>query len=114
MTIQNAVAFDDLNELFELIELLDNTESLLKEFYPDVQHMMVRKDFFSGHFLMEYQRNFNDKIQSLIKRTVINHKPGWNPEKVLTLCDLELLLIIAPELFKTENYSASLRTMEGN
>lgn len=105
MTIQNAVSFQDLNELFEVIELLDNTEELLKDFYPDIQQMLVRKDFFQGHFLVEYQRNFNERIVGLIKRTIINHKPNWSPEKVLTLCDPELLFIVAPELFKLENYS---------
>lgn len=88
----------DLDKIFEVCELLDNREELVKEFTPEVSKYIVKESFFTGPFRQAYLKHFDELIVSLIKRQITKHFPSYTPEEVMLLCDQDFLKMI------TENY----------
>lgn len=103
---------EDLEKIFEVSDLLENKETLVEEFRPEVQKYLVKDDFFHGIYRAEYKRAFNDLIISLIKRQFIKHFPHYTPEELLILTDLDFLKMITNDFyFKESTYKIS---KEGN
>lgn len=101
-------SLSDIDQVFAMSDLLSNTEELIKKFKPEVDKVLVKKDFFHGHFLTEYNRQFDALIRTLIKRELTDHFPAWTPEDLLVLTDLDLLHLIAPVLFDQTSYENNI------
>lgn len=110
LKIDMPFALNDIDQVFALTDFLGNTEELLKKFYPEVQKVLVKRDFFKGHFLIEYNKQFDDLIRSLIKRELVDHFPTWTPEDLMVLTDMDFLHLIAPDLFDQASYETVTQT----
>jgi hypothetical protein len=97
-------SISDLDQLFTMNDFLSNTEELIKKFQPEVNKVLVKKSFFTGHFRNEYNILFDDLIRSLIKTELVDHFPSWTPEELMSLSDMELLKMIAAPLFDQDLY----------
>lgn len=96
---------EELDKVFEVSELLDNKEELLKEFQPEISKFLVKKDFFTGKYKRAYQNAFDDLVVSLIRRQIIKHYPSYNPQEIILLTDKSFLKLITNDYyFNTENY----------
>src|SRR5438445_309954 len=100
---------DDLDKLFTLTDFLDNKDELIREFTPEVQKILVKKTFFTGHFRTKYNEMFDELITSLIRKQIINHF-DFSPEEILILTDTGFLKMIAGAYFDQDNYQPK----EGN
>lgn len=94
----------DIDKVFQLSEMLENTEELADLFRPELTKFLVREGFFRGHFLREYNKQFNLLVQSLIRKQVVEHFSSWSPEDVVLLTDLDFIKMIAPKLFEKQTY----------
>lgn len=102
---------DDLEKVFEVSELLENKEELITQFKPEVSKYLVKKPFFKGRALKEYERQFDELIAHIIKREIIKHHPQWTPEEILLLTDVGLLKLLCSDYyFDQSNYT---NTKEG-
>ncbi len=97
-------SLQDIDQVFKMVELLDNTEELIEKFKPEVKKYLVKKDFFRGPAALEYHKQFDQLIISLIKRELIEHFPSWTGEDILLLTDLEFIKMIAAPFFDQKNY----------
>lgn len=104
-------AVEDLDQLFDIVDLLENRAELIDEFKPEVQKYLVRKTFFTGPFRKAYDDAFDELIVRLIKGQIVKHFPQMNPEQILALCDKDFLKIITDDYyFNPDNYI----TKDGN
>ncbi len=101
--IEMPFGLKDLESVFAVTDFLSNTEELLKDFQPEVSKFLVRKGFFTGRFLVQYNRAFDELITSLIKRQLIKHF-DFTPEELMILTDTDFLKMIAEPLYDQENY----------
>lgn len=97
----------DIEKVFQVSEMLDNTDELVDLFLPEVSKFLVREGFFKGPFLREYNKQFNVLVQSLIRTQIVNHFGTYTPEEIVLLSDLELLHMLAPKLFDKQTYQVS-------
>lgn len=105
VTIDLALGFDDIDKILDVSEFLVNYPELIKKFEPEVTKFLVKKDFFKGPFLREYNKQFDQLICSLIKKELINHFSSYTPEDILILTsDIDFLKMLAQELFDQESY----------
>jgi len=100
---------DDLDKVFQVNELLENTDELIQEFMPEVSKILVKKGFFTGHFRVKYNEMFDELITGLIRKQITKHF-SFSPEEVLLLTDTGFLKMIAPAFFEQDNY----KPQEGN
>lgn len=108
-SIELPFGIDDLDKIFVLSEFLDNKDELLKEFQPEVQKFLVKKDFFTGPFRREYQRHFDELIVKLIKQQITKHF-NFSPEEVLLLTDTDFLKLLTGNVyFDQENYKPNIK-----
>jgi hypothetical protein len=105
MVVEAAVGFDDLDKLFQVLDLLDNQDELIKQFRPELLKLIVNKQFFKGHFQKAYLDAFDERVVKLIKTEVVGHFPDFTPEDVLTICDVSFLKMMAPDLFDQDKYT---------
>jgi len=105
VVIDMPFGLDELDGVFQVTDFLSNTEELLQDFYPDVAKFLVRKGFFHGPFLREYNKAFDDLIATLIKRQLTRHF-NFTPEEMMILTDLSFLKLVAEPLFDQNNYKA--------
>lgn len=112
MTFDFPFGIEDLTNLFDVVDLLENKDELIAEFRPEVQKLMVKKDFFTGPFKLAYQDAFDDLIVRLIKSQIVKHFPNFTPEEILALCDKTFLKMITDDYyFNQDNYTV---TKDGN
>lgn len=97
----------DLDKLFDLMGLLENKETLIQDFKPEVDKYLVNKQFFKGPFRIKYNQMFDELITRLIKSQVTQHFTTWSPEEILLLTDTEILKLLAEELFNPDSYAMS-------
>lgn len=97
-------SLQDIDQIFEMNDLLSNTSELIEKFKPEVDKLLVKKDFFHGPFRQEYEKQFDQLIVSLIKRELVEHYPSWTPEDIIVLTDLNFIKMIAEPLFDQNNY----------
>ncbi len=103
--IDFGLGFNDIEQVLDLSEFLSNSNELINKFEPDVTKFLVRKDFFRGPYLREYNKQFDQLIRSLIKKELMNHFAAWTPEDLFLLTeDTDFLKILAPDLFEQESY----------
>ena len=102
-TIDMPFSIDDLEKLFSVTDFLDNKEELIKEFQPEVNKILVKKSFFTGHFRTKYNEMFDELITSLIRKQISNHF-NFSPEDLLILTDTSFLKAIAGEYFDQDMY----------
>lgn len=102
--IELPLSFDDIDQVLALSELLQNSTELIAKFTPSVSKFLVKKNFFRGPFLREYNYQFDEMVRSLVKKEVVEQFPGWTPEEILLLTEVSFLKMIAPELFIQESY----------
>ncbi len=103
--IEFAIGFDDIEQVLELSELLSNTAELIEKFEPTVSRYLVKKGFFKGRALIEYNKQFDELIKTLIKKEIMSHFPSWTPEDILSLTeDTEFLRMLGQDLFDQEKY----------
>lgn len=103
---------DDLDKVFVLSEFLDNRDELIKEFTPEVQKLLVKKDFFTGPFRASYQKAFDELIVSLIRKQIIKHFE-FSPEEVMLLTDTDFLKLITNDFyFDQDNYKPTKEGMQ--
>lgn len=101
----DGLGLDDLDKVFEMMDFLGNSKELLEKFEPDVSKFLAKKDFFHGHFLVEYNKQFDDQVRSLIKTELMQHFQSWTPADLLILTeDIDFLKILANDLFDQEAY----------
>ncbi len=106
--ISELVTFDSLEELFEVSSFLDNTETLLGDFTPEVSKILVNESFFPSGFMKKtYDLQFEELITRLIKRQVIQHFTTFTPDKITNLTEPALLKLLAPELYIQDNYKTA-------
>lgn len=105
MIIDLPFGIGDLDAVFAVTDFLSNTEELLQDFHPEVSKFLVRRDFFSGPFLAEYNAQFDELIRSLIKRQLVQHY-NFTPEELMVLTDVGFLKMIAPDLFNRSHYES--------
>lgn len=103
-TIDIPFSLSDIDQVFAMTDFLSNTDELIEKFKPEVTKILVKKNFFHGHFLTEYNRQFDALIRTLIKRELTDHFQTWTPEDLLLLTDLDLLHVVAPKLFDQASY----------
>ncbi len=97
--------FNDISQVLDLSDFLSNSTELLAKFEPEVMKFLVKKDFFKGRALREYNIQFDLLVRSLIKKELMNHFSSWTPEDLLLLTeDTDFLKILAPDLFEQESY----------
>jgi hypothetical protein len=94
---------EDLDPVFAVTDLLDNKDELIKEFIPEVSKILVKKNFFTGHFRTKYNEMFDDLITSLIRKQITSHL-RLSPEQILLLTETGFLKMIAPTLFEPDSY----------
>ncbi len=102
-TIDLPFGVEDLEKVFELTEFLDNKDELIQEFKSEVQKILVKKTFFTGHFRTKYNEMFDELITGLIRKQIIKHF-DFSPEEILILTDTEFLKMIAAPYFEQDNY----------
>ncbi len=103
--IDMGLGFNDIEQVLEMSDFLDNSQELINKFEPEVNRFLVKKGFFKGHFLKEYNNQFDQLIRSLIKKELMNHFASWTPEDLLLLTeDLDFLKMIAGDLFDQDLY----------
>lgn len=100
---------DDLEAVFAVSDFLENKAELIEEFKPEVQKILVKKSFFTGHFRTKYNEMFDELITSLIRRQIIKHFQ-FSPEDLLILTDTDFLKMIGSDFYNQDNY---LPTEEG-
>lgn len=111
ITIDLPYGLSDLEKVFQVVDFLDNQESLINDFKPEVAKFLVREDFFHGPFKRVYQNAFNELIVKLIRRELVKHFPDFSPEEIVLLTDLEFLKMITNDVYFTQsNYI----TKDGN
>lgn len=108
-TIEMPFGIDDLDKVFAVTDFLDNKNELIKEFQPEVQKILVKKTFFTGHFRTKYNEMFDELITSLIRKQISKHF-SFSPEEILLLTDTGFLKMIAGAYFDQDNYQSK----EGN
>lgn len=99
---------DDLDKVFAVTDFLSNKDELIKEFTPEVQKILVKKGFFTGHFRTKYNEMFDELITSLIRKQITKHLE-LSPEEILLLTDTGFLKIIAGDFFNQDNYKPKER-----
>lgn len=107
MSISIDVPFglSDLDKIFKVSDLLENRETLINEFKPEVTKFLVKKEFFKGPFLREYNKQFNHLVQTLIRKQFVKHFPDFSPEEIVLLSDIEFLKMITSDFyFDQTNY----------
>lgn len=104
LTLDLPFSFREIDQVFEMVNFLDNTDELIQKFKPEVQKFLVRKDFFKGPFLREYNKQFNELIRSLIRKELVEHFPAWSPEDIIVLTDLDFIKMVASPYFEQKNY----------
>jgi len=109
-----AFGIDDISKLFDVVDLLENKEELVREFAPEVQQFMVKESFFTGPFRIAYQNAFDELIVHLIKRQIIKHFPAFTPEDVLTICDRDFLKMITQDYYFDPQVYKNLQRSEEN
>ncbi len=98
-------AIDDLSKLFDVVDLLENKETLIEDFKPEVSKLMVKKDFFTGPFRAAYQDAFDDLIVRLIRSQIVNHFPGFTGEEIMALTNKDFLKMVTDGVyFDPDNY----------
>ncbi len=103
--IEMPFGIGELDNVFKLMELLDNKKELIQEFKPEVSKYLVRKDFFKGPFRATYEAAFEELIVRLIKSQIIKHFPELNPEEIMLLTDKDFLYLLTDGYyFAQENY----------
>lgn len=112
LSIDVPFGLSDIEKVFEVSSLLDdNKEEFIRDFTPEVSKLIVKKGFFKGPFLREYNRQFDNLIQSLIRNQLVKHFPNFTPEEIVLLTDIEFLkMITSNDFFIQENYLSQ----EGN
>lgn len=103
-TIDMPFGIDDLDKVFALTDFLDNSDELIEQFKPEVQKILVKKSFFTGHFRTKYNEMFDELITGLIRKQVREHL-SLNPEELLILTDTEFLKMIASVYFDQDQYN---------
>jgi hypothetical protein len=104
ISIDMALGFDDLEKVFEVTEFLDNRDTLIEEFKPEVQKLIVKKTFFTGPFRRAYEDAFDDLIVKLIRSQLVQHF-NYTPEEIILLTDKTFLKIITEDFyFEQDNY----------
>lgn len=103
LVIDLPIGLDQLDAVFTVVDFLENTEELLKDFQPEVSKFLVRKGFFTGPFLREYNKAFDELIVSMVRKQINEHF-NFNPEELLLLTDLNFLKLVAEPLFDQTNY----------
>lgn len=98
-------SFEDLDQVFDLMELLENKDQLIEQFKPEVSKLLVKKSFFTGVFRREYTKQFNELIQRLIRAEVVKHF-NFSPEDIMLLTELSFLQMIAEPMFNPDSYTA--------
>lgn len=104
LVIDLPFSVQDIDQVFAMNDLLSNTTELIEKFKPQVQKLIVKKDFFHGPFKREYEKQFDQLIVSLIKQELVEHFPSWTPEDIVVLTDLSFIKMIAEPLFEQKNY----------
>lgn len=94
---------EDLEKVFEMTDLLNNKDEIIQEFMPEVTKILVKKDFFTGHFRTKYNQLFDELITSLLRKQVNQHL-NLSPEELLLLTDTEFLKMIVPEYYNQDTY----------
>lgn len=103
--IDMGVGFDDIELVLDLSDFLSNSKELVAKFEPAVSSFLVKKDFFKGPFLREYNHQFDVLIRSLLRKEVTAHFTSWTPEDICLLTeDIDFLKMLAQELFEQESY----------
>ena len=100
---------NDLDAVFAVTDFLDNTDELIEEFKPEVQKILVKKSFFTGHFRTKYNEMFDELITSLIRKQITKHFTSFSPEEILILTDTDFLKMIAGDYFNQDNYTPKER-----
>jgi hypothetical protein len=95
---------DDLDKVFAVTDFLENKDELIAEFTPEVQKILVKKTFFTGHFKTKYNEMFDELITSLIRKQITKHF-SFSPEEILILTDTGFLKMIAGDYFDQDNYN---------
>lgn len=103
-TIDMPFGLDDLDKVFAVTDFLENKEALIQEFQPEVQKILVKRDFFTGHFRTRYNEMFDELITSLIRKQITKHF-SFSPEEILLLTDTDFLKVIANDFFNQDNYA---------
>lgn len=93
---------DELDKVFEVADFLENKEELVNEFKPEVQKLIVKKDFFTGAFRRAYLDAFDDLIVRLIRAQIIKHF-NYSPEEVVLLTDKQFLKMITNNFYFDQN-----------
>lgn len=107
ISIDMPLGLSDLEKVFQVVDFLDNRETLIDEFKPEVSKFLVREDFFKGPFKRVYQNAFNELVIKLIRRELVKHFPNFSPEEIVLLTDLEFLKMITEDYFFIQsNYLA--------
>lgn len=97
---------DDLNEVFEIMNLLDNNrDELIAKFKPAVTKYLERAKYFPpGIMRLEHKRAFPDLIISLIRKEVEDHF-NFNPEQILMLTQKDIIdMLTEGYYFDERNY----------
>lgn len=103
--IDMGVGFDDIEQVLDMSDFLSNSKELVAKFEPTVSSFLVKKDFFKGPFLREYNNQFDVLIRSLIRKEIAAHFTSWTPEDICILTeDIEFLKMLAQELFEPDTY----------
>ncbi len=103
--VDMGVGFDDIEQVLDLSDFLSNSKELINKFEPEVSAFLVRKDFFKGPFLREYNNQFDNLVRSLIKKELMSHFASWTPEDLLLLTEnIDFLKMLASDLFEQESY----------
>lgn len=106
---------DDLDKVFAVMDFLDNKQSLINEFKPEVAKYMVKDGFFKGPFKRSYEKAFDDLIVQLIKRQITQHFQTFTPEEILLLCDKDFLKMITNDFYFTKsNYTKEGKNEQEN
>lgn len=105
LVINLPFGLSDIDKVFVVIDFLENKDSLLKEFKPEVSKFLVKEGFFQGPFKKSYEENFDNLVVSLIRRQLVSHFPSFTPEEIVLLTDPDFLKMITDEFyFNKENY----------
>jgi hypothetical protein len=103
VSIDLPFGLSDLDKVFQITELLDNREELIKEFQPEVSKYLVKEGFFKGPFKKRYEEEFDNLIISLIRRQIVKHFTSFTPEEVVLLTDLDFLRMITSDFYFTQS-----------